>query len=156
MRHGKRRWRPTFADLVREPTWSETDASSTGQHAPRPGGFNAAGEFFDLDGKSLHLVSEDVTEEEAQALLEAEAGVVIETCGCGGSYGGCTPQWVPDELLQGLKQSPGPRFTGRHGAPSWLEVWASDERKVVFAHGDVAWDDALTRSSVHGSRRPPC
>lgn len=136
---GKSRQRQTFADLVKKPTWSETDASRSGQHAPRPGGFNAAGEFFDLDGKSLHLVSGDVTEGEAQTLVEAGAGVVIETCGCGGTYGGCAPRWVTDEQLHDLKGTAGPRFTGRHGAPTWLDVWASDERAVVFAHGDVAW-----------------
>ena len=141
---GKRHQRQTFADLVKQPMWSETNASRKGQQAPRPGRFNAAGDFFDLDGNRLQLVSEDVTEEEAQNLLDAGASVVIETCGCGGSYGDCTPQWLPDEQIHDLKHSSGPRFTGRHGAPSWLDVWASDERTVVFAHGDVAWGRVLT------------
>ncbi|MBC9823923.1 hypothetical protein [Terrabacter sp. MAHUQ-38] len=82
---GKSRRRQAFADLVKEPTWSQTDASRSGQHAPRRGGFNAAGEFFDVDGSKLHRVAEDVTEEEAQKLLEAGAAVVAEGCGCGGS-----------------------------------------------------------------------
>ncbi len=141
---GKRHQRQTFADLVKQPTWSQTDVSRTGQHAPRPGRFNAAGDFFDLDGERLQLVAEGVTEQQAQDLCDAGASVVIETCGCGGSYGGCTPQWLPDEQLHGLKRSSGPRFTGRFGAPSWLDVWASDERTVVFAHGDVAWGRVLT------------
>ena len=139
----KRQPGPTFADLIKQPTWSQTDAPRKGQHAPRPGRFNGAGEFFDLNGSQLSLVAENVTEEEAQALLEAGAAVVAETCGCGGAYGGCTPVWVPEDQLRELRQGSPPRFTGRHAAPTWLDVWASDRRSVVFAHGDVSWGGAL-------------
>ena len=65
----------TFAELVQAPTWSETDASRSGQYAPRPGGFNGAGEFFDPDGIKLRLVAKHATEHEAQALIEAGAAV---------------------------------------------------------------------------------
>lgn len=133
-----------FADLVQEPTWSETDASRSGQYAPRPGGFNAAGEFFDPDGIKLRLVAEDATEDEAQALIEAGAAVVAEGCGCGGSYGDCTPEWVTHDQLRDLRRGPAPGITGRHGAPTWIDVWANDHGTVVFAHGDVSWGNALT------------
>jgi hypothetical protein len=81
MRHGKEPRQQTFADLVQEATWSETDASRSGQYAPRPGGFNAAGEFFDPDGIKLRLVAEGATEDEAQALIEAGAAVVAKGAG---------------------------------------------------------------------------
>lgn len=135
--------RQTFADLLKEPTWSEIPASRSGRHAPRPGRFNGAGEFFDPDGVELLLVAEDVTAEEAQELVEVGAAVAAEGCGCGGWYGGCTPEWVPDEQLQGLRRGPAPQFTGRHRAPTWIDVWANDVRTVVFAHGDVSWGTAL-------------
>lgn len=33
----------SFADLVKEPTWSQTRSSSRGQQAPMPGRFNRIG-----------------------------------------------------------------------------------------------------------------
>ena len=135
---------PTFADLVRQPTWSETDAAHSGSHAPRPGRFNAAGDFFDLAGRKLRLVAEDVAPGEAKALVDAGARVVAEVCGCGGFGGNCTPMWVNEEQLLRLRRGDAPAFTDRSGAPTWLDVWANDEGEVVFAHGDVSWGEALT------------
>ena len=134
----------TFADLTQEPTWSETDASRSGQYEPRPGGFNGAGEFFDPDGIKLRLVAEDATEDEAQALIDGGAVVVAEGCGCGGSYGDCTPEWVTHDQLRDLRQGLAPGFSGRYGAPAWIDVWVNDHGTVVFAHGDVSWGNALT------------
>src|SRR6478735_11621475 len=132
----------TFADLVKEPTWSQGDASRKGLHAPRPGRFNGAGEFFDPSGSQLKLVAGDITEEEAQRLLEAGAAIAYEACGCGGAYGDCTPVWAPENQLRELRSGPPPKFTDRHGAPTWLDAWASKHRTVVFAHGDVSWGSA--------------
>jgi len=88
----------TFADLTQEPTWSETNASRSGQYAPRPGRFN----------------------------------------------GDCTPEWVTHDQLRDLRRGLAPEFTGRYGAPTWIDVWANDHGTVVFAHGDVSWGNALT------------
>ncbi len=134
---------PTFADLVKEPTWSQSESSRTGQHAPRPGRFNGADQFFDPSGSRLKLVAESITEEEAQRLLEDGAALVSEACGCGGNYGGCTPVWATEKQLHELRSGPPPRFADRHGAPTWLDVWAGDQSSVVFAHGDVSWGNTL-------------
>jgi hypothetical protein len=136
--------KPTFADLAQQPTWSETDASRSGRHALRPGQFNAAGEFFDPAGVRLRLVVEDASEADAQTLVESGALVAAEECGCGGSYGDCAPEWVTPDQLRALRQGQAPRFTGRHGTPTWIDVWTNDHSTVVFAHGDVAWGAALT------------
>jgi hypothetical protein len=136
--------RQTFADLVQEPTWSETDASHSGQYAPRPGRFNGAGEFFDPDGIKLRLVAEHATKDEAQALIESGAAVVAEVCGCGGFNGDCTPDWVTHDQLRELRRGLAPELAGRDGVPTWIDVWANDHGTVVFAHGDVSWGNALT------------
>ena len=136
--------RSTFADLVQQPTWSETKAAHTGSHAPRPGSFNAAGDFFDPAGRKLRLAAADIEPEQAKALVEAGAMVVAEACGCGGFSGDCTPEWVNEDQLPRLRRGEAPVFTGRHGAPTWLDVWTNDEGTVVFAHGDVSWGNALT------------
>ncbi|GAA2485351.1 hypothetical protein [Terrabacter carboxydivorans] len=133
----------TFADLVKEPTWSQSDASRSGQHAPRPGRFNGAGEFFDLSGSQLELVVGNVPAEEAQRLLEAGAALVSESCGCGGSYGDCTPVWATDKQLHELRSGPPPQLTDRHSAPTWLDAWAGERGSVVFAHGDISWGNVL-------------
>ncbi len=118
--------RQTFADLVKEPTWSETNPSRTGRNAPRLGAVNAAGEFFDLTGLVLDLVHEEVSPAEA------------------GTYGGCSPEWVTDaEQLEQLRCGPAPQFTGHHGAVTWIDVWANQAGEVVFVHGDVFWGKAL-------------
>ncbi|GAA2740957.1 hypothetical protein GCM10009868_05140 [Terrabacter aerolatus] len=133
----------TFTEILTEPTWSESEAARSGQHAPRPGTFNAAGDFFDPHGTRLEPVRDDVTPDEAQRLVDAGALVVHEACGCGGWGAGCTPTWLGDERLAQLRRGPEPRFTHRSGAPTWIDVWANDERSVVYAHGDVLWGSAI-------------
>ena len=128
----------TFAELAIEPTWSETDAARQGKYAPRPGGVNPAGEFFDLQGRKLHLEQADATEREVQEAVDAGALVVAEACGCGGG-GACAPQWLAADDLHALRGGQPPERTGKHGARTWLELWANDEGKVVYAHGDVSW-----------------
>ncbi len=136
--------RQTFGDLVKEPTWSDTNPSRTGRNAPRLGAFNAAGEFFDLTGLVLDLVHEEVSPADAQRLVNGGASVVAEGCGCGGTYGGCSPEWVTDaEQLKQLRRGPAPLFTGHHGTLAWIDVWANAAGEVVFVHGDVSWGEAL-------------
>lgn len=55
----------TFADLVREPTWSETERPSW-QTAVRPGRFNRAGVFFDPDCRPMTQAPHDIGEDEAR------------------------------------------------------------------------------------------
>ncbi|MCE1177884.1 MAG: hypothetical protein LWW86_02450 [Micrococcales bacterium] len=132
----------TLAQLAAEPTWSESQASHTGRHAPRPGGVNSAGEFFDPRGVKLALQLADASEEQAQQAVDAGASIAIESCGCGGAPG-CTPRWLQDKDVRTLRGGQPPTFTGRYGAPTWLEVWGAPDRTVVFAHGDMSWGDVL-------------
>lgn len=135
----KRRRATTFAELAGQPMWSETEAARTGEHAVRPGAVNVAGDFFDPSGRRLVVESVDIGVDVAQQLVDAGALVVAESCGCGGGYGGCTASWLDDQQLRELKGGPPPTFTGRHRAPTWLDVWTNGERRVVYAHGDVSW-----------------
>jgi hypothetical protein len=130
---------PTFKDLVQQPTWSEGVKSRTGANAVRPGGFNAAGEFFDPSGEVLHLADEDVAPDVAQRLVDAGALVVMEECGCGGMPPGCRPRWLDASDLRRIRGGSEPVFTGAYRAPSWIDVWASASTKVVYAHGSVSW-----------------
>lgn len=138
-----RRSKPTFADLVKEPTWSESQRTRTGRFAVRPGGVNGAGEFFDPSGLQLWLQAEETTVDEAQRLVDTGALVIAEGCGCGGWYAGCTPRWVTDEQLRALRGAPSPTLLGRGGTPTWIDVWSNERGTVVFAHGDVSWGQAL-------------
>ncbi|MCI1261792.1 MAG: hypothetical protein LKG20_05850 [Tetrasphaera jenkinsii] len=129
----------SLAELAAEPTWSETSDARKGEHAPRPGGVNPAGEFFDPTGVKLTLRRAKASAREAQRAVDDGALVVAEACGCGGGPGGCTPVWLDSHEVRALQGGPGPRFTGKYGSPTWLELWSNDEREVVFAHGDVSW-----------------
>ncbi len=142
--------RQVFVDLLKEPTWSETVAAHSGRYAPRPGGVNGAGEFFDPDGLLLHLVAEQVSPQDAQRMVDSGAQVLIETCGCGGEPGGCTPQWLTEAQLKSLIGGHAPRFTGAHSAPSWIDVWGNDVRTVLYAHGDVSWGDDRAGATTRG------
>lgn len=130
---------PTFKDLVQQPTWSEGAKSRTGANAVRPGGFNAAGEFFDPSGELLQLADEDVAPDIAQRLVDGGALVVMEECGCGGMSPGCRPRWLDASDLRRIRGGPEPVFTGAFRAPSWIDVWAGASTKVVYAHGSVSW-----------------
>ena len=68
----RRHDRPTFAEMVRQPTWSEQEVSTTGRHAVRPGTYNRAGELFDPEGAPLRKVRDDVTADDARRLLRIE------------------------------------------------------------------------------------
>lgn len=129
----------TFVELAAEPTWSQTAAARTGAHAVRPGAVNAAGEFFDPDGRGLTLVDGDLGPAQAQRAVDAGALVVAECCGCGGGSRGCTPVWLDARQVGSLRGGAPPVFTGRHRAPTWLELWTGPETDVVFTHGDVSW-----------------
>lgn len=82
----------TFAQFLRAPTWSETDAARRGEHAVRSGGVNPAGEFFDPFGKQVVRQKAEISPEDAQRAVDAGALVVAEGCGCGGGPGGCSPR----------------------------------------------------------------
>ncbi len=82
------------------------------------------------------LVAANATAEEAQRLIVTGAAVVAESCGCGGQFGGCAPEWVTGEQLREPRRGSPPRFSPAGvGGAAWIDVWANDERTGVFAHG---------------------
>lgn len=135
--------RQTFADLVKEATWSETAASRSGRYAPRPGGVSPAGEFFDPEGLVLSVIEEDVSVEEAKRRVDAGALIVAESCGCGGGPGGCAPRWRARRTARPARRSRVSTFNDRYGTHTWIDLWGNDERTVVYAHGDVSWGSVL-------------
>ncbi len=69
--------RLTFADLIKEPTWSQTKACEGGQYAARPGRFNGAGEFSSIrPGTGCYSVRRTFSVEAAQRLVDTGALVV--------------------------------------------------------------------------------
>jgi len=134
----KKHREPTFKDMLAEPTWSEIDGPKRGANSVRPGSFNSSGEFFDLSGNVLTRTSSDVTPKTARDLVDSGAVVAFEGCGCGGGNG-CGPEWFVGDVLDSLRGGPGPRFVKGYGSPTWIDVWTSDESRVVYAHGDVSW-----------------
>lgn len=134
----KRRTAPTFNDLLKQPTWSETEESHQGAHSIRPGKFNQAGEFFSPTGTRLKQERAELTPAQAQQLVADGALVAYEGCGCGGS-GGCTPTWASDQQLEQARIGSKPRYVKGFEAPTWIDLWTDDTTQVVFAHGDVEW-----------------
>ena len=132
----------TFAELLKQPSWSESDARVSREHAVRPGTYNAAGELFDPSGRPMVLEREDVTPGLAQKLVEGGALVAHELCGCGG-WTGCPPEWLPLEALARLQLAEAPELVGRRGVPTWIDVCSTDKSEVVYLHGDVRWGDVL-------------
>ncbi len=49
---------------------------------------------------------------------------------------GTAPGMADRRTVEGTAARSRPRFTGRHGAPTWIDVWAGDARPVLFAHGE--------------------
>lgn len=133
----------TFADLVREPTWSEGARPEKGAHAARRGSYNHAGELFDPEARLLHPVRQDVSSEDARDRVAAGAVVAFESCGCGGDAPGCQVQWVTGPALDRLRRTVGPEYLADHSAPTWIDIWANESTEVVFAHGDLRWGDEL-------------
>jgi hypothetical protein len=131
---------PTFSELLKRPTWSEGEARVSGEHAVRPGKYNAAGELIGPSGRPILLQQEFVTPQLAQELVERGALVAHEVCGCGG-WTGCQPSWLPEEALTRLRSAHAPVLVEDHGVPTWIDVWGSDEGQVVYLHGDVRWRD---------------
>ena len=112
-----------------------------GRHAVRPGRFNLAGEFFDLDGNMLSCEIEDAQPHQALVEVRAGAAVAFEGCGCGGS-GNCAPDW-PDSAARKRMASTGEPRETRGPAPTWIDVWSGAGGRVVFLHGEYEWADAL-------------
>lgn len=116
---------------------------ATGRFAVRPGTFNLNGDFFTLDGVPLELADENVDPVAARELVRAGAAVVFERCGCGGGVGGCVPQWPNRLESRRVAAEAAPRFTARHGSPTWIDTWRGGDEVVVFLHGDVEWSTLL-------------
>ena len=98
-----------------------------------PGRVNREGNLCDLDGTILSLVDGEWNEEDALAAVRAGGHVAFESCGCGG---GCAPDWFGADDLREVTDPP---RAIRGSAPSWIEIWQSQGRQIVFVHGDFAW-----------------
>lgn len=134
----RRHDRPTFAEMVRQPTWSEQEASTTGRHAVRPGTYNQAGELFDPEGAPLRKVRDDVTADDARRLLVEGARLVHESCGCGG-HGGCPPRWFEATEVSAVLADERAAWVHDEDEGGWADVWAGAAGEVVYAHGEIAW-----------------
>ena len=133
----------TFAELLKQPTWSEGDGLRSRKPAVRPAGHNAAGEFFDPSGRALLLLHENVTPDLAHARVRSGALLAYEGCGCGG-WTRCQPDWLSSDALSRLHSASAPEFVKGHRAPTWIDVWSSDlSQVVVYLHGDVRWGDVI-------------
>ena len=116
---------------------------ATGRFAARPGTFNLNGDFFTLDGVHVDLANENVDPGLARNLVKDGSHVAFESCGCGGGVDGCVPQWPDRHDAREVAAHAGPRFTGRFGAPTWIDVWRGGDEVVVFLHGDIEWGTLL-------------
>lgn len=133
----------TFAELIRQPTWSERDAAEPARHGVRPGQYNTAGELFDLNGLALVRIRQDLTPRQAQALLAEGALVAHESCGCGG-WTRCQPDWLSNDALSRLRATAEPPQLAGRDAPTWIDLWSSDTGPVIYLHGDVRWGGELS------------
>lgn len=140
MRVARKSKGPTFAELIKQPTWSEAKSRQAGEHAVRPGRYNHAGELFDPSGRLLVLEREDITPQRAQELVSGGALVAHEGCGCGG-WAGCQPDWSSSDAVSRLGTC-SPSLRGR-GVPTWIDLWSSEAGQVVYLHGDVQWGNEL-------------
>lgn len=127
--------KPTFAQML-----AEERSKPVSKPVIRRGHFNLEGQFFDPEGRLLEKVRSDITPKQAREAFDGGALVAFEGCGCGGQYGGCSPEWISADLLGDAK---GPRFVKGYGSPTWIDEWAGEDVSVVFLHGDVAWGDVL-------------
>ncbi len=127
----------SFAEIV-----AETRAEPRPKREVRPGSFNRAGEFFDPAGNLLTKAGQ-LTPAQATSWVRRGALVAWEGCGCGG-WSGCKPTWVDEDELHSLATGAKPRFTKRHGSPTWIDLWEGASGPIVFAHGDVEWGDSLS------------
>lgn len=129
--------RKTFAEIV-----AETVATPTQESTKSFGIFDDAGDMWDPDGNRLHRIKSEITPARAREMVREGAQLAWEGCGCGG-WRGCQPTWVSTAARLRLGEGSKPRFTNRYGSPTWIDLWDGDAGKVVFAHGDVEWGDAL-------------
>lgn len=121
---------------------AEVEAEPRPKHDVSPGGYNSAGELFDPTGHVLQRVRRNITPAVAQQQVRDGAQLAWEGCGCGG-WSGCVPIWITADIRAALGTGLKPRFTGRHNAPTWIDLWHGDNGPVVYAHGDVKWADAF-------------
>lgn len=129
--------RKTFAEIV-----AETAAIPTPEPTTSFGVFDEAGDLWDPAGHRLHRVKAEITPAQARKIVREGGQLAWESCGCGG-WQGCQPIWVSQAARAQLGDGPKPRFTNRYHSPTWIDLWAGDAGRVVLAHGDVAWGDAL-------------
>lgn len=120
----------TMAAIVAE---ERTRPKLADRRSVSPGRMNRDGDLCDPGGTTLTKLEGDWTEEDALAAVRSGALVAFEGCGCG--YG-CTPEWFDAQELDEVTEPP---LSIRGDAPSWIEIWHSPGRQVVFVHGDFTW-----------------
>jgi hypothetical protein len=125
-----------FADIV-----AELSAQPKVQRQVTPGEHNRQGDLFDPAGRLLTKAHEITTAEARESVLNGSQ-LAFEGCGCGG-WSGCMPIWIGADERREIAARSKPRFVKKHGSPTWIELWHSDDGSVVYAHGDVEWGDAL-------------
>ena len=122
----------TFAEIVEEARSSQRDAPPPSRDV----------RFRDPDGNELLRVGK-VEPAEARRLVRDGALLAFEDCGCGGDAPGCSAIWIDKETRHSLASQSAPRLAGGKRSVSWLDLWESDARLVVYAHGEVKWGHAL-------------
>ena len=136
-----RKHKPTLAEIARD--LRDAPPAPLGKaNVVRPGGYNAAGEFFDPAGTELSESYATVTPHEALALARAGAVVAFEGCGCGGGAG-CPIEWYGPADVRAMIVAGPPAFVKGNGSPTWIDVWSGGETTLVFAHGNVRWSNYM-------------
>lgn len=139
-----RKFRPTFSEIAADARLRPQGSEVRGAHGVRPGRFNLAGEFFDPSGSRLDLSETEISPAEALAVVKAGALLAFEACGCGGDgLGGCEIEWFESKDIADSIGTGEPVFVNLHGSPTWIDLWSGQDRRVVFAHGDVRWGSVL-------------
>ncbi len=136
-----RKHKPTLKEIAEELRNAPAPPRG-GATAVRPGGYNGAGEFFDPAGNLLIESQATVTPTVALELARSGAVLAFEECGCGGRAS-CSITWFGPDDVQTMAEAGLPAFVRGYGSPTWIDVWASSETTVVFAHGDVRWSDFM-------------
>jgi hypothetical protein len=122
----------TLAEIVAQ---TKADPATVREH----------GTFWgDPERVGYELVTDELSPEDASALVRRGVNVVYDPCGCGGY---CGLDWLSADELTGLaKAAPPVLRPNRHGIAA-LELWQSRAGKqLIVTAVDVYWGDVLPQS----------
>lgn len=111
-----------------------------GREVVRTGGFNAAGDLLDPEGRLLEHVAEGLTLDEAHGFVVGGALVAYDGCGCGG---GCGLSWPDLADRKRLRADGPPRIPTKPFMHPQIDLWRGEGGDVVFVMGDLDWGNAL-------------